>query len=265
MTDPFVRLPITAWREGESHRVEAELPSEHELSIRLDGSNLVTLLCLPTQMQELVVGFLHAEGFIRSKNDLASLVLNSGPEASMASVRRRGTASARPDPGKTSWILATGCGGSLTLSRPENRKASDEISCEERLQPDIFYRLMADMSSRAETYKRTGGLHSAALADRSGRILFMAEDIGRHNAADKVNGARLLADEAPEPLILVTTGRITSEICWKALRMKSPWVASPSTTSSRAQELAAESGITLVGSIRGRRLKVYSHAWRVQV
>lgn len=265
MIDPAEKTRVTLWREDRLERIEAEVPVEHELSITLDGNDLVTLLCLPTQMKELVLGFLHVEGFIRGAEDIDTLELVPGADRTRALVQRKTLPRLSPDPDEGSWIMATGCGGSLTLARPENRGKREAIVTEKRLSPTFFYQAMVELSSRAQMYRRTGGCHSAALLDTGGEVLFFAEDIGRHNAADKANGARLLSGSAQGDLVLATTGRITSEICWKALQMRCPWVASPSVTSSRAKEIAAESGITLVGSVRGRSLRVYTHAWRVQV
>ena len=118
------------------------------------------------------------------------------------------------------------------------------------------------MQDKALLFKSTGGVHSAAIAERD-QILFYSEDIGRHNAVDKIVGECILKDISLEDKILLTSGRISSEIVIKGAKLGLPLIVSRSAPTSLAVELARETGITLVGFARGKRLNIYSHSVRI--
>jgi FdhD protein len=121
---------------------------------------------------------------------------------------------------------------------------------------------MKQLNERAELYKYCGGVHTSALGNNSD-LLVIAEDIGRHNTLDKIMGECLLTKLSTKEKVLLTTGRISSEMLSKAVRMKTPIVVSRSSPTDRSISLAQELGITLVGYVRGSRLSVYTHNERV--
>jgi FdhD protein len=142
-------------------------------------------------------------------------------------------------------VLASGCGAVTTilgsLSNVPRRKVLPNI-------PDLAHTraLFKELFARGERYKETGGIHAAALTDGQ-TLLVHAEDIGRHNAVDKVLGARLLAGERPDDLILLVTGRISGELAFKAARARISVVATPSVPSSIAVDIAKAAGMVLIG------------------
>ena len=130
---------------------------------------------------------------------------------------------------------------------------------------DVLYGLPGRLRSAQGTFERTGGLHAAALADVDGRLRVTREDVGRHNAVDKVLGHELLAGSLPAgPSILMVSGRTSFEIVQKAVAAGVPVVAGVSAPSSLAVSLAEEFGVTLVGFLRGRRANIYSHVDRIR-
>jgi FdhD protein len=121
---------------------------------------------------------------------------------------------------------------------------------------------MRSLQDKAAMFKETGGVHSAAVADLD-RIIFFCEDIGRHNAVDKIAGQCLVDGVSLEDKVLITSGRLSSEMLLKAAKLQLPLLISRSAPTSLSIELAEALNITLVGFVRGRRMNIYTHAWRV--
>lgn len=256
--DVLSRRNVTRWKGTSREDTEVFLLREDRLTIILDGARLVSLLCLPRDLDQLAVGFLHAEGFISSRQDIESISAGQDRDGHVRSVTRSG---GHADPSRrVEWVVGTGCGGSVGAA--SGRRAPTPVESPLRVTLPLLVGAMADLSARAGLYRQSRGCHSAGLFDGSGRVVYFAEDIGRHNAIDKVGGARLLAGDDTD-LFLVTTGRMTTEICWKAISLGCPVVASPSVPSVQAVDMAGEAGIALVGTLRGQGMTVYSHPWRV--
>jgi FdhD protein len=222
---------------------------ESPVWLEVNGAPAVTWMCTPTQLDELVVGWLHGEGYIDRAADLVSMrpctkelgfwveVPPDRYDSVEASDRRR--------------VLASGCGAVTTilgsLSGLPRRAAPAP-----RLDLTTMRALFKELFGRGERYKETGGVHAAALTDGT-KLLYHAEDIGRHNAVDKVIGAALLDDVAPSDLILLVTGRISGELAFKAARARLAAVATPSVPSTIAVEIARAARMLLVGrAVSGR-------------
>jgi FdhD protein len=212
--------------------------------LQVNGRPVVTWMCTPDLLEELAIGWLHGEGYIDSIEQvrLRPCATDLGfwaeiPEERIAAVQAEGR---RP-------VLASGCGAVSTfLADPatiQSRPARGPIPELEQLR-GLFKALFA----RGERYKDTGGIHAAALVDDGAPSLIAhAEDIGRHNAVDKVVGAALLARRLILGLGLLVTGRISAELAFKAARAGLSYVATPSVPSTLAVEIARRSGIVLVG------------------
>lgn len=258
MDDVLLHRAAIRHSGGRAEASEVVVLLEAQLTIVLDGRRLVSLMCLPRDLDQLAVGFLQAEGLLATGSDLVSI--SGGPTESghQRKVELRPELARRT--GGVDWVVGTGCGGSLSVASGD--RAPARVESDMRVGAPVLVAAMVELSSQAHLYQKSRGCHSAGLFAESGRLVYFAEDIGRHNAIDKVNGARLLADDG-QSLFMVTTGRMTTEICWKAIRMGCPVVASPSVASSQAVEMAGEAGIALVGRLRGQSMYVYSHPWRV--
>lgn len=228
-----------------AHTTTAEIAAVEEVPVWLEVNRLptVTWMCTPDQLEELAVGWLHGEGYIRDLRDLKSLrpcatdlgfwaeVEASQVEAVAADDRRR--------------VLASGCGAvSVALADPETLR---------RVAPrgdpppvDVMRALYKEVFGRGQRYHETGGIHAAALTDGTS-ILTHAEDVGRHNAVDKVIGAALLAKRDPAGLGLLVTGRISAELAFKAARAGMSWVSTVSVPTTLAVTIARRAGVVLVG------------------
>lgn len=211
--------------------------------LELNGAPIVTWMCTPEQLDDLVIGWLFGEGYIDGMGDIVRMrpcAKELGfwvdvPEERYNTVegmeRRR--------------ILASGC-GSVTailgsLSDVPRRRGAMPILDTPRLRA-----LFKDLFTRGSRYKETGGVHAAALTDGE-TLLHHAEDIGRHNAVDKVVGAAVQAGENPADLILLVTGRISGELAFKAARAQIAVIATPSVPSTIAVDIARAAGMSLIG------------------
>jgi FdhD protein len=210
--------------------------------LEVNGNPAVTWMCTPDLLEELAVGWLAGEGFIEEIEQLhlRPCATDLGfwaeiPPERVEKVRAEGRRS----------VLASGCGAvNIYLAEPTTLRAEAP-----RGEPPPLEQLRAlfkALFARGERYRDTGGIHAAALSDGS-ELLAHAEDIGRHNAVDKVIGAMVLARRPLAGLGLLVTGRISAELAAKAGRAGLAWVATPSVPSTMAVEIAARTGMTLIG------------------
>jgi len=231
---------------------------EDSLTIFVDGRELVTLLYTPPMALELAIGYLLSEGLVTAKQDVASLSLKKG--GILVSL----AGGLPPEASPAARVLTSGCGGGITFTYPQGLRQVKKISTRFTVPHHVIMELAARFRKESSLFEETGGVHSAALSDGTAFLAF-AEDIGRHNAVDKVFGKCLMEGIETKDRILLTTGRISSEILLKAVKRKVPVVVSRGAPTSLAVELAERFGITLVGFARGRRMNVYTHQDRVEM
>ena len=211
--------------------------------LEVNGAPAVTWMCTPAQLDELVVGWLHGEGYIETAADLVSL-RPCGKELGF-------WAQVPPDryndveTADRRRVLASGCGAVTTILGSLSSLPRRDVNPPE-LDLARTRALFKELFARGERYKETGGIHAAALTDGI-QLLHHAEDIGRHNAVDKVIGAALLDKRRIEGLIMLVTGRISGELAFKAARARLGAVATPSVPSTLAVEIARSAGTLLVG------------------
>ncbi len=220
------------------HAAGEEVPVWREIN----GRPAVTWMCTPDQLEELAIGWLHSEGYIDSLAEvrLRPCATDLGFWAEVPPERVARVAEERRQP-----VLASGCGAVSTFLAdpatvaPQPRRGDPP-------EPDALRALFKTMFAQGHRYKDTGGIHAAALTDGHA-LLHHAEDIGRHNAVDKVIGAAVLAGRRLAGHGLLVTGRISAELAYKAARAGIVFVATPSVPSTLAVEIARRSGMVLVG------------------
>jgi len=230
---------VSGTAAGERLAAVEETPVWLEVNHKL----AVTWMCTPEQLDELCVGWLHGEGYIRSLQDLISLRPCATDLGFWAEVADEAVALVAADERRR--VLASGCGAvSVALADP----ASLPVRAARGDPPPfaVMRILFREMFHRGVRYDETGGIHAAALTDGA-VVLEHAEDIGRHNAVDKVIGGALLHGRECDGLGLLVTGRISAELAFKAARAGMAWVATPSVPSTLAQAIAARAGVVLVG------------------
>ncbi|MDK1030519.1 MAG: formate dehydrogenase accessory sulfurtransferase FdhD [Planctomycetia bacterium] len=243
------------------HEVEEAVACERVVAINLCGISVVRLACLPDALEDLAVGFLYSEGILLEPGQLKGVSVNSaGSEV---------TVDADIDPARLEGIhermlLTSGCGKGASLDNLEELMDCDrKFDLSVSITAGRAMELMHDFQKRSELFKTTGGVHAAAMVDDVGIFAF-AEDIGRHNAVDKIIGRAVRDGRRLLDKIVLTTGRLTFDIAAKALRTGIPIIISRSAPTDRAIELAAVGHIALVGFARGRRMNVYSAQFRIK-
>ncbi len=231
---------------------------ERPLTIYINGDEFVTLLCTPEFTDMLALGFLRSEGLIGNINDILSL--REDKEQGFVYIEIKGSGLAEKLYGKRT--ITSGCGkGTVFFSVLDSLKAKP-VSSQVSVSNLQVLELVQMLQEKAVLFRTTGGIHSAALCTPEDGVYF-CEDIGRHNAVDKIVGLCLKNGVTIEDKILVTSGRISSEILVKAAKLNIPILISRAAPTTLSIELAKKLGITLIGFVRGRRFNVYSHAERL--
>ncbi|MEW5785360.1 MAG: formate dehydrogenase accessory sulfurtransferase FdhD [Bacillota bacterium] len=260
MTQELTReKEITVERDGMRAVLKDRVTVEAALTIILNGTELVTLLCTPEKMDRLALGFLRSEGLLTSMDEVEYLRLREA-EGLVEIGFKGGADLAQQIYGKRT--LTSGCGKGTVFYNTLDSLRSKPVAGRVKLKSEQVFSLMHALQEQASLFKATGGVHSAALADENGVILF-CEDIGRHNAVDKIVGECLMRQIALDDKILVSSGRLSSEILLKAAKLQLPVLLSRAAPTSLSIELAESLNITLIGFVRGRRMNIYTHAWRI--
>jgi FdhD protein len=274
--EPIERVRVRA-REGDAEVERSDsLAVEEPLEIRVRGEegparSFVTTMRTPGSDQELAAGLLFAEGVLAVRSDLLALERPDDPrlaadlKANVLIARLASAALARSEKLIRGTVMGSACGvcGKTSIENvfPADRPPLDSPV---RVAPEVLYGLPSRLKEKQSVFAQTGGLHAAALFSAEGRLIEIREDIGRHNATDKLVGSFWLADHLPLTAgILMVSGRAAFEIVQKACGAGVSIVCSVSAPSSLAVELAESAGVTLVGFLRDRRYNVYSHPHRI--
>ena len=235
-------------RGAHADEIAGEVVREQPLTIYVNGDKFLTLLCSPIDLEALVVGYLWMEKVIGGLDEIRHVEVS--PVDGRAEVTLAGPVSL-----PTERILTSGCGGGITF-RIDHR-LFPRLASTLRVRPETLSLRMKDLFAAAVHYKTSRGIHGAALTDGE-RLLVVAEDVGRHNAVDKIKGAALRQGIPTEDRILLSTGRISSEMLLKAARMGVPLVASRTSPTEMAVGLAEQLGITVIGYLRPDGLNLYA-------
>lgn len=246
-------MKIYSYAKGELSEDEGEVVSEFPVPLIVNGREIATLVASPHELNFLVAGFLRLQGFVSTRDDFE--VLSVCKDFGAASVRIKGELPERLKP-----VLTSGCGTGITFSTP----CAVSISTDKRYAPEQIFALMDDLGRQADRYRTHGGIHSAAVGDGE-RMVIYAEDLGRHNTLDRIAGEALLNGTDLDGLMLVTSGRVSTEMAAKAASLGLPLIASRTSPTDMAIKLCEESGITLIGYTRAGRFLVYSHPERLNI
>jgi FdhD protein len=254
-------IPVLKVNGNNVEGVIDEVASELPIRLVLNNEPLVTLLCTPAELRELSVGFLLSEGILRDKATIKKIDINL-----QEAVVRIELADLPPDFSKLfeKRTISSGCGKGVTFTNyriPPDKRIDVKGSL---VSLEDIKRLLGTFRTISKLYLETGGVHSAAISDGKD-ILIFSEDIGRHNAVDKLIGKAFLQSLSVDDKILFTSGRVTSEIVTKAGRNRFPILISRAAPSCMAISYAEDMGITLVGFARGDRMNIYSWPSRIQM
>jgi FdhD protein len=259
MIENTKRLPVLRVNEQGRRKTDAVVVSEFPLTIILDDLELVTLLCSPKDMDCLAVGFLFAEGFIEDKRGIKKIAVDE--QRGVARVTRESPAEVDRDI-LFKRLITSACGRGAGYYSAVDARLAAKVDSRTSITPDDVYSLIEEFNRTSRLFKETGGVHGAALCDTK-HILVFCDDVGRHNAVDKVFGKCILEGISTEGRIMISSGRTPSEMILKASNGRTPILISISAPSDLGVRLANDLGVTLIGFVRGRDMTVYTHDWRV--
>jgi FdhD protein len=267
--DPRVPLRRVCWQGEARHEDIDEVVREEPLEIRIGGMPVAVVMRTPGHDEELVMGFLATEGVVDepaavrsvrhctvvedpdAEGNVVQVTLHEGVEVDWARLRRN-------------LYASSSCGLCGKASIDQLMLRCDPLVDDTRIEVSRLYGLPAALEAAQTVFARTGGLHAAGLFDREGRALVVREDVGRHNAVDKVVGWALQRGRLPlAGHVLMVSGRVSYEITQKAVAAGIPVIAAVSAPSSLAVDLAARAGLTLAAFLRGQRISIYAGAERI--
>jgi len=238
------------WQPGSGDVIE-----EITLTIYVNGLDFVSMMGTPLNQDWLAVGFLMNEGIIEDLKEIKDLKVTADGCCIDVWLSKDVDLPQK-------MVLTSGCGGGLTQEDP--RPGIEPIPLAISTEPDLILKAFTHLQTKESLYARSRGVHAAGLLDlETGNLCQVAEDIGRHNAIDKLHGACLLGGIPTQSRGLITTGRISSEMLRKGAYMGCPIIASRTSPTTAAVELAQTWQITLVGYARHGKLRVYSFPERL--
>ena len=269
-----MQVSVTHWQHDEPQFRDDQLTVEEPLELRIAHRSLAVIMRTPGHDRELAMGFLLTEGVVARADEVLSLEEDIDDEGlplanvlniTLRSQRQQESMQAQPVAFERHFAVSASCGlcgknsiADLMTTTPP--LAPDTL----RFSSAILYELAARLRTEQAVFQYTGGLHAAGIFDAQGELLLLREDIGRHNAVDKLIGHSLLHGIYPyHDRILLVSGRTSFEILQKALLARIPCVAAISAPSSLAVELAEQGGITLIGFLRDHSMNVYTHPQRI--
>lgn len=256
----FLRHLAVKYREGSRREAEVPVVKEVPVTIYLNGKEIITLLACDDALEYLAAGFLKSEGLLDRREEIRSLTVDE----TRTSVRIDAD---RPYPLTEKLFekrtVTSGCGKGTTFYHALDALQVKPVPDGPVVSPGQVRSLMTMLHTRSELYRTAGGVHNAALCDPEGIVIFR-DDIGRHNAIDKIHGECFLENVPTAGRLLLTTGRVSSEILIKAGKLGVPILVSRSGPTSLALELAERTGITVIGRLIGGRMSVYSRPERLE-
>ena len=258
MKDSLKRFQIEKISEKGRGEEETFIIAESPITLFLNGKEVVTLLATPENLKELAVGFLLSEGWLREHKPVEKIEVD--PQGIVrVRVKYRNPLTEKLFLRRT---ITSGCGRGTIFYNVLDSLGAKKIRSSAKISQAQISKLMQELNQRSVLYRKSGSVHGAALATGQ-RILTFGEDIGRHNAVDKIFGAAFLQGLSTSGKILLTSGRISSEILVKAVKRRIPFLLSYSGPTALAVNMAREMGVTLIGYVRGKGMRIYSHGERI--
>jgi FdhD protein len=249
MDKPDQTVVLRRYRMSGWEAVPAKVINETSVTLTVNGETWLALMCTPVDLEELAVGFLVNEGLLRTQDEVASVrVCPAGDNVDIW----LNHAIERP----TNWKRTSGCTGGMTSADLQGLFSSPTLK--HPLSPDQLLHFMGMLYESQSLYKEMGGVHTSVLCNGQA-VVMQAEDIGRHNTLDKLAGRMFLKGFQVTPLMILTTGRISSEMLQKAARMGASLVASRTSPTSLSVRLAELWNITLIGYARRDQFTIYAH------
>ncbi len=252
-------LPISRITENRRETRNDLVATEMPLTIFYNEKELVTILCIPEDTLFLAVGYLFSESFIQRKEDILSI--KNDEKRGIVFVNTNSKHDPINDLRHTRFIKPD-CFNETPFYNAADAALCKKIESNIQISSTEIIKLLKRSQNSSSLFQKTGGVHSAALFDNSDLFIF-SEDLGRHNAIDKIFGKCLMKGIPLEDKIMFTSGRISSAILLKIIRARIPIIISRSASTSEAVKLAKKFGVTLIGFARGKKMNIYSNEWRI--
>lgn len=255
MNDGIIPLTYSQYSSEGIKQIQSNIAIESPVSLTVNGEIWLTFQCTPIELEALAVGFLFNEGFLRGLSELENIhicELNDNVDIWLNHAVQK----------PLSWRRTSGCHGG-TSSADLERDRFEPVSDDFTISSNQVFSLMDQFFSKQRPHSESGGVHTSALADGINQ-LFQIHDIGRHNTFDKISGQILLNKIHVKTPILLTSGRISSDMLQKAVRLRAPLLISMRSASQMAIDLAEKWGITLISGARRERFNLFTHPERVQ-
>jgi len=246
-------LTYTGYYEDAHRPVGGVVPVERLVTLYVNDQPLINLMCTPARLEDLALGFLFNEGLIEEMGEVERIETDDA-ESKVCVWLKHTIILPRPN------AITSGCSGGVTFKDTFHERS--RIESDVHITPQQATRLMQEFIQKTTLHRRAGGVHGAALAQEE-QILCLAEDVGRHNALDKIAGACLRQGRSMQDCVLLVTGRLSFEMVDKAARMKISIIISPTSPTSLSIRLAQEWGLTLIGYTRRRSFRLYTGQERV--
>lgn len=250
---------VSEFYQGRFRKTRIKAVQEVPLSICLNGRSVVTLLCVGKHPKFLALGFLKSDGLITGLKQLRSIRVAEEPDRLIAHVETS------HDPFRdkpADYVVTSGCGKGTNFSRNVQTIAATKVTSTLTVTPEQILKLVSELHERSALYRETRGCHNASLAAPEG-ILIFREDIGRHNAIDMICGECFLSEVPTNDKLIVSTGRIASEILMKVMRMGVPILVSASAATGFTVDLARKTNMTVVGKVEKGGMVVYNDGGRI--
>lgn len=246
---------ISKYEKENIAKVEDTVIVEYLFTIFLDSEEYITLICTPDSLEELAIGFLHSESIIESLDDIKNISIFEEKGYINIDLKSRKLLNDKINLKRT---ITSGCGkGSIYYNEIDNLKLNSYTNYKEVPYNEIS-KIMSQFNQKSELFKETGGVHSVALSDFS-EIIYFEEDIGRHNALDKIIGRCIKDNVDISDKVVLTSGRITSEIVLKCAKLNINFIISRSAPTNVAIDLANIVNMTIVGFARGQKMNIYTY------
>ena len=230
-------------------RLETDVVREFTLTVFINDNEFASLSCSPADLNYLAVGFMLSQGLIPNREDITDIKTDESGKVWLYTAREI-------DTGAKLKMTSSGGKSSATL------KVDNRIQSQVTIPAELVFKLMDEFDRYSRDFRKTGGVHSAALCDME-KILVFYEDIGRHNAIDKVFGRCFMEGIPTESNFLLTSGRVPSDIMYKVAGRNVPVLIARNSPTDLSVEIAEKAGITLLGFVRGTSMNIYSHDWRI--
>jgi FdhD protein len=261
-------IEIATYRsDGKIDNRRDEVAAEEPLEIRIEGHSIAVVMRTPGHDRELAAGFLLSEGIVRSRSEIFEITQcasDSSEQGNVVAIALSNPATFDPKKFTRHVFASSSCGICARTSIEAVRQQFPKLDSAMTVRAEIFARLSDQLAAAQKTFQRTGGLHACALFDRDGTLLAIREDVGRHNALDKLIESALLEDRIPlRDRILLLSGRVSFEMMQKALAGGIAMVAAISAPTTLAIECARENDQTLIAFLRDGTMNIYAGGERI--